>query len=164
MYACKAEHESELSFIAGTIFENGESGFDLWPREGISKSSNHPNYFLFCSFVSSEFLWLQKQPSMRLLADTYSKVGSGGARTLARASFRSEFALSCIDIEAVKGDTCNPRTWSEWPLEPSAENLFRVISPPSCAPLRSPCASLCFQFTPPGSPGGWRGLWTAGQD
>ncbi|KAG5843346.1 hypothetical protein ANANG_G00149860 [Anguilla anguilla] len=24
LYACKAEHESELSFIAGTIFENGE--------------------------------------------------------------------------------------------------------------------------------------------
>lgn len=25
LYACKAEHDSELSFIAGTIFENGES-------------------------------------------------------------------------------------------------------------------------------------------
>lgn len=24
LYACKAEHDSELSFIAGTIFENGE--------------------------------------------------------------------------------------------------------------------------------------------
>lgn len=28
LYACKAEHDSELSFIAGTIFENGESGFE----------------------------------------------------------------------------------------------------------------------------------------
>ena len=27
LYACKAEHDSELSFIAGTIFENGESLF-----------------------------------------------------------------------------------------------------------------------------------------
>lgn len=26
LYACKAEHDSELSFIAGSIFENGESG------------------------------------------------------------------------------------------------------------------------------------------
>lgn len=24
LYACKAEHDSELSFIAGTVFENGE--------------------------------------------------------------------------------------------------------------------------------------------
>lgn len=29
LYACKAEHISELSFIAGTIFENGEYG-PLW--------------------------------------------------------------------------------------------------------------------------------------
>lgn len=29
LYACKAEHDSELSFIAGTIFENGESPFNM---------------------------------------------------------------------------------------------------------------------------------------
>jgi hypothetical protein len=25
LYACKAEHDSELSFTAGTVFDNGES-------------------------------------------------------------------------------------------------------------------------------------------
>lgn len=34
LYACKAEHDSELSFIAGTIFENGESGSKLASRSG----------------------------------------------------------------------------------------------------------------------------------
>lgn len=33
LYACKAEHDSELSFIAGTIFENGESGSELTSRD-----------------------------------------------------------------------------------------------------------------------------------
>lgn len=29
LYACKAEHDSELSFIAGTVFDNGESRSEL---------------------------------------------------------------------------------------------------------------------------------------
>lgn len=33
LYACKAEHDSELSFIAGTVFENGESGSELASRK-----------------------------------------------------------------------------------------------------------------------------------
>lgn len=33
LYACKAEHDSELSFIAGSIFENGESGSE--PAVGV---------------------------------------------------------------------------------------------------------------------------------
>lgn len=38
LYACKAEHDSELSFIAGTIFENGESGFGLADRKERGKN------------------------------------------------------------------------------------------------------------------------------
>uniref|UniRef100_A0A665UKT9 Rho GTPase activating protein 26 n=1 Tax=Echeneis naucrates TaxID=173247 RepID=A0A665UKT9_ECHNA len=34
LYACKAEHDSELSFIAGTVFENGESGSDETHEQG----------------------------------------------------------------------------------------------------------------------------------
>uniref|UniRef100_A0A672FW98 Rho-GAP domain-containing protein n=1 Tax=Salarias fasciatus TaxID=181472 RepID=A0A672FW98_SALFA len=34
LYACKAEHDSELSFIAGTVFENGESGRGSAGRKG----------------------------------------------------------------------------------------------------------------------------------
>ena len=33
LYACKAEHDSELSFIAGTVFDNGESRSELAGRE-----------------------------------------------------------------------------------------------------------------------------------
>lgn len=33
LYACKAEHDSELSFIAGTVFENGESGSERASRK-----------------------------------------------------------------------------------------------------------------------------------
>lgn len=38
LYACKAEHDSELSFIAGTIFENGESGSELASRKEKGKN------------------------------------------------------------------------------------------------------------------------------
>uniref|UniRef100_A0A667XR52 Rho GTPase activating protein 26 n=1 Tax=Myripristis murdjan TaxID=586833 RepID=A0A667XR52_9TELE len=38
LYACKAEHDSELSFIAGTIFENGESSPGL--SKGEEKGKN----------------------------------------------------------------------------------------------------------------------------
>lgn len=34
LYACKAEHDSELSFTAGTVFDNGES---LTWREGTGQ-------------------------------------------------------------------------------------------------------------------------------
>lgn len=38
LYACKAEHDSELSFIAGTIFENGESSSGLASRKEKGKN------------------------------------------------------------------------------------------------------------------------------
>lgn len=38
LYACKAEHNSELSFIAGTIFENGESESGLDSRKEKGKN------------------------------------------------------------------------------------------------------------------------------
>lgn len=38
LYACKAEHDSELSFTAGTVFENGEFLRSLHRREGKQRS------------------------------------------------------------------------------------------------------------------------------
>ncbi|XP_017815800.2 rho GTPase-activating protein 26 isoform X2 [Papio anubis] len=40
LYACKAEHDSELSFTAGTVFDNVGSNWP-WPIE-----SNHPRFFM----------------------------------------------------------------------------------------------------------------------
>ncbi|KAK3524478.1 hypothetical protein QTP70_029294, partial [Hemibagrus guttatus] len=45
LYACKAEHDSELSFIAGTIFDNGE-----FPR---AQDCLRPLYLLYCWRSSS---------------------------------------------------------------------------------------------------------------
>lgn len=97
LYACKAEHVSELSFIAGTIFENGESGFELWRCEGPSKSSNHPNSFLFCSFffIPSRVLVVREAALMGLLAGIYSKVNSLEAHARASVFQRSKFSRSC---------------------------------------------------------------------
>lgn len=46
LYACKAEHDSELSFIAGTIFDNGE-----FPRAQDSLSSLYLLNILFVTLM-----------------------------------------------------------------------------------------------------------------
>lgn len=43
LYACKAEHDSELSFTAGTIFDNGEFPIisQQWGRGEADEGSSY---------------------------------------------------------------------------------------------------------------------------
>lgn len=57
LYACKAEHDSELSFTAGTVFDNGE----CW---GWGLFSGHSSGWWDCADLvgSTALPWLQTLP------------------------------------------------------------------------------------------------------
>lgn len=79
LYACKAEHDSELSFIAGTIFENGESGSKLANRKGKTKQNMWAGVFLEtnnCCLKQKADPWEIAVLNLALMLDFILRVGN----------------------------------------------------------------------------------------